>query len=144
MTAEEMIPVYHGLFYACMAGAFLFAAVAAVLFFKFDIRHVFNVQSGRAERLTVERMRAENAATGRLILTADVESGHTGGRIKTPTVVQPPSSEIRPTTSLAQNNRPRDTAPIAGQQKPTAPAVPAGHTFVIRQKILLVHTNEEI
>lgn len=139
-----MIPVYHGLFYACMAGAFLFAATAAVLFFKFDIRHIFNVQSGRAERLTVERMRAENAATGRLILSSDIESGHTGEPIKRPTVVQPSSSEIRPTTSLAQNNRPQDTAPIAGQQPPAAPNVPAGHTFVIRQKILLTHTAEEI
>lgn len=144
MTAEELIPIYHGLFYACMVGTLLFAAVAAVLFFKFDIRHIFNVQSGRAERLTVERMRAENAATGRLILTADVESGHTGGQIKTPTVVQPPSSEIRPTTSLAQNKQPRDTAPIAGQQSPRTPSVPEGHTFAIRQKILLTHTTEEI
>lgn len=144
MTAEEMIPIYHGLFYACMAGMFLFAAIAAVLFFKFDIRHVFNVQSGRAEKMTVERMRAENAATGRLILSADIASGKTAGDAKAPTVVQPPSSEIRQTTSLAQKDRQPTTDAIAGQKPPSTPKVPAGHTFVIRQKILLVHTTEEI
>ena len=79
MTAEELIPIYHGLFYACMAGALLFAAAAAVIFFRFDIRHIFNVQSGRAERMTVERMRAENAATGRLILTAETELAYSDG-----------------------------------------------------------------
>lgn len=144
MTAEEMIPVYHGLFYACMAGALLFAVTAVVLFFKFDIRHIFNVQSGRAERLTVERMRAENDATGRLISSLDMESGRTGEQIKTPTVVQPPSSETRPTTSLAQNDRVQHTASIEKQQPSKTPKVPAGHIFVIRQKILLTHTSEEI
>ena len=144
MTAEELIPIYHGLFYACMAGALLFAAAAAVIFFRFDIRHIFNVQSGRAERMTVERMRAENAATGRLILTAETEPPHTGSPKKHPVVVQPASSEIRPTTSLAQNKRPQDTAPIAGQQPPKTPSVPAGHTFAIRQEILLTQTTEEI
>lgn len=139
-----MIPVYHGLFYACMVGALLFAAAAAVLFFKFDIRHIFNVQSGRAEKLTVERMRAANAATGRLILSEDLESGRAGNRTKAPVVMQPSSSEIRQTTSLAQNNRPQATGPIADQQLPKGINAPTGHTFVIRQKILLTDTAEEL
>lgn len=140
MTAEELIPIYHGLFYACLAGTILFAALAVFLFFKFDIRHVFNVQSGRAEKMTVERMRAENAATGRLIQTAET----TGSGTKPPVVVQPASSEIQPTTSLAQKDAQQTTAPIAGKKRPAAPAVPAGRKFVIRQKTILIHTNELI
>lgn len=140
MTAEELIPIYHGLFYACMAGTIFFAALAVLLFFKFDIRHVFNVQSGRAEKMTVERMRAENAATGRLIQTAE-----TAGRDAKPqVVVQPKSSEIQPTTSLSKSGAQQTTASIASKKHTAAPAVPTGRKFVIRQKIVLIHTNELI
>lgn len=140
MTAEELIPIYHGLFYACMAGTVLFAALAVLLFFRFDIRHVFNVQSGRAEKMTVERMRAENAATGRLIRTAETAPS----AVKVPVVVQPTSSEIQPTTSLAKSGAQQTTAPIAAKNHPAAPAAPAGRKFVIRQKVVLIHTNELI
>lgn len=141
MTAEELIPIYHSLFYVCMAGSILFAALAVLFFFKFDIRRVFNVQSGRAERMTVERMRAENAATGRLISTAGTteEQGQ-----KPPTVVQPPSSEVQQTTPLSQSTT-KKTTPTAGRKKPQpAPNVPAGRKFVISKKIILTHTSETI
>lgn len=141
MTAEELIPIYHSLFYVCMAGSILFAALAVFFFFMFDIRRVFNVQSGRAERMTVERMRAENAATGRLLSTAGTTEEPAQ---RPPTVVQPPSSEVQQTTPLAQHTT-QKTIPTAGRKKaqPT-PKVPAGRKFIISKKIILTHTSETI
>lgn len=62
----SVINVLNTLFWVCLAGAILFFVIAAVLFFVFDIRTIFNIKTGRAQAKTVKEMQAANESTGRL------------------------------------------------------------------------------
>lgn len=53
-------------FYVCLAVAVLFFIVSVLLFFRFDIRTILSVKSGKRNEKAVKELTEENRATGRM------------------------------------------------------------------------------
>ncbi len=61
------IEIYHNGFSICLAFSILFFVISVILFFAFDIKGIFDMKTGRAEKQKIREMEEENALTGRLI-----------------------------------------------------------------------------
>ncbi len=63
---ERMISFYHtaNLFFLILAFAFL--GITVLLFFRFHIRQIFDMKTGRGERRSIRKMEELNAKTGKL------------------------------------------------------------------------------
>lgn len=64
---EGTITILNTGFAICVAFSILFFIVSVVLFFVFDIKRIFDMKTGRAEKQKIREMEEENALTGRLI-----------------------------------------------------------------------------
>ena len=64
---EGTINILNTGFAICVAFSILFFVVSIVLFFVFDIKRIFDMKTGRAEKQKIREMEEENALTGRLI-----------------------------------------------------------------------------
>lgn len=64
---EGNIEIYHNGFNICLAFSILFFVISLILFFAFDIKGIFDMKTGRAEKQKIREMEEENALTGRLI-----------------------------------------------------------------------------
>lgn len=86
---EQVINLYHIGFLVCLCLAAVFAILSVVLFFKFDIRGVFDFRTGRGKRRSIKKMEEENSRTGRL--TKDpVAPDATSDLYRTPSGGMPP------------------------------------------------------
>lgn len=63
---ERMISIYHTGFVVCLILAGLFFTLSVVLFFKFDIRRIIDMKTGRGAKKTIQKMEEINAKTGKL------------------------------------------------------------------------------
>lgn len=63
---ERMIEVYHAAYLVCLVLGLIFLALTVFLFFKFNIRRIIDMKTGRSEKRTIERMEQINAMTGKL------------------------------------------------------------------------------
>lgn len=63
---EQMISIYHTLFLVFLVLGLLLLVVSVVLFFRFDIRRIFDMKTGRAQKRTIQKMEEINAQTGKL------------------------------------------------------------------------------
>lgn len=139
MNSQSMIAAYNTGFNICLTIAVLGAASAIFLFFKFDIRTIFAIRTGRAERQTVEKLREANARTGTLRPAPEI--GYTTDGL---TAEPPPAPETAPlapeTTPLAPATAPpAEPAPAAADA--TTP-LPPGFRFVITENTMIVHSDE--
>lgn len=127
--AQSLIQLYHTGFYVCMSLAVLFALAAVWMFFKFDIRGIYLVQSGKAEKRMVERMQRQNAETGRLLAE---EHGVASGGLNREAAARddPPTAPLEEATALLAEG---GAAPCVG-----------GRRFVVTKRLLLIHTEERI
>lgn len=66
-SGEGNISFFHTAFSVCVAFSILFFVVSVALFFVFDIKNIFDMRTGRAEKQKIREMEEENALTGRLI-----------------------------------------------------------------------------
>lgn len=64
---ENLVGVFGTLSIVCFVLAAVFAILAVAMFFIFDIRNIFDMRTGRAQKRVITEMEAENALTGRLI-----------------------------------------------------------------------------
>lgn len=64
---ENLVGVFGTLSVVCFVLAVVFAVLAIAMFFIFDIRNIFDMRTGRAQKRVITEMEAENALTGRLI-----------------------------------------------------------------------------
>lgn len=64
---ENLVGVFGTLSVVCFVLAVVFAILAVAMFFIFDIRNIFDMKTGRAQKRVITEMEAENALTGRLI-----------------------------------------------------------------------------
>ena len=64
---ENLVGVFGTLSVVCFVLAAVFAILAVAMFFIFDIRNIFDMRTGRAQKRVITEMEAENALTGRLI-----------------------------------------------------------------------------
>ena len=142
--AQSMIQVYRTCFYICMAITVLGLANAVFLFFRFDIRTIFEIRTGRAAKRTIRRMEEANASTGRL-RQEDMDfttGGLTTGGSTTAPLFPPksPASGSEETTLLNAAPPPAPAAPAAPVPQPAAP----GFRFVVTQAVVFTHTSENI
>lgn len=63
---EKMINIYHTGFIVCLVLACVFFAVSVLLFFKFNIRRIIDMKTGRGAKRTIQKMEEINARTGKL------------------------------------------------------------------------------
>lgn len=63
---ERMIKIYHTAFIVFLILTILFMVVSVVLFFRFNIRGIFDMRTGRGARKTIQKMQEINAQTGKL------------------------------------------------------------------------------
>lgn len=117
-----------------MAIAVLGLASAVFIFFKFDIRSIVEIRTGRAARRTIEKMAQANAMTGRL---RNEDMDFTTGGLQTAHSEQFPA--VGETTPLVSE---RFTAAVE-EPKITEPIRP-GFQFAITQKVMLIHTDEQL
>ncbi|HJD21114.1 MAG TPA: hypothetical protein H9915_04760 [Candidatus Gemmiger faecigallinarum] len=157
---QPMIRIYQICFYACLAITVLGIASAVFLFFRFDIRTIFEIRTGRAAKRTIEKMARLNATTGRLKNggTGYVSDGLSGpmteGTSTTSPLARPVPAEGG--SAAPPNVGNVDTMPLAPAGNgetvvlPAEPsvlpprAVPPGFTFRVTQSVLLIHTDEQI
>lgn len=132
--AQALIGIYRACFYICMAIAVLGLASAVFIFFKFDIRSIVEIRTGRAARRTIEKMAQANAMTGRL---RNEDMDFTTGGLQTAHSEQFPA--VGETTPLVSE---RFTAAVE-EPKITEPIRP-GFQFAITQKVMLIHTDEQL
>lgn len=139
--AESLIRIYRTCFYISMAIMILGLANAVFLFFKFDVRTIFEIRTGRAAKRTIQKMAEANAMTGRLrplemeFTTGSLTAGNTGGTGAT-TPLKPASGDHRAKATTSSG---------ALQEKPIqAEAGTPRFRFTVTQSLVLVHTKEEI
>lgn len=63
---EQMIEIYHTGYLVCLVLAVLFLALSVFLFFKFDIRRIVDMKTGRGAKKSIKKMEEVNARTGKL------------------------------------------------------------------------------
>lgn len=63
---EQLIKIYHAAFIAFLVLAVVFFVISVILFFKFNIRGIFDMKTGRGARKTIQKMKELNAQTGKL------------------------------------------------------------------------------
>lgn len=78
---ENLVGVFGTLSVVCFVLAAVFAILAVAMFFIFDIKNIFDMRTGRAQKRVITEMEAENALTGRLI-NPRAKSNGKGGRKK--------------------------------------------------------------
>lgn len=63
---EKIISLYHTGFIVCLVLFILFLLITVLLFFRFDIRNVIDLRTGRGAKKTIQKMEEINAKTGKL------------------------------------------------------------------------------
>lgn len=87
---EQMISIYHTAFILFLVLAILFLLVSVFEFFKFDIRGIFDMRSGRGARRSIKKMEEINEQTGKLRNYTPNTTGEIPGRGR---VVGPATAE---------------------------------------------------
>lgn len=163
--AQQLIQAYRLGFNISAILTVLAILSAVFIFFKFDIRTIFSIRTGRAAKKTIEKMAMENAKTGRLrqdeILVTEGSAAHnaqslSGGNIPPGTADEqtaPLGAAAAQTDVLAANCRDVPHQPPFASGVPatpvTAPIFPApvaqpGFPFTITENVMIIHTNELI
>lgn len=138
-NAQALIGAYQTGFYICMGVAILGFLCAAFIFFKFDIRTIFGIRTGRAAKRTIEKMAEVNAMTGRLH-REDMDFTTGGLHVKTSTVESGPA-----TTPLQQSTAPDESGKaISPAVSPVQVAEVPGFCFTITKSVMLIHTTEQL
>lgn len=144
--AQSLIQLYQTGFYVCMGITILAFLSAVFMFFKFDIRMIFAIKTGRAAKKTIEKMAEANAVTGRLRQDEmDYQTGSLSGQTGQSTTVgetAPLNQGSAETTALGSDAKKPATMPV--QAIPTGPALPPGFKFVITENQVVIHTKELI
>lgn len=63
---ERMINIYHIAFIVFLIMTIVFLVVSVILFFRFNIRGIFDMRTGRGARKTIQKMQEINDQTGKL------------------------------------------------------------------------------
>lgn len=63
---EKMVALYHTLRTVCLILGMIFLGLTIFLFFKFKIKSILDIKTGRSQKKTIEKMEQMNALTGKL------------------------------------------------------------------------------
>lgn len=71
MNSDNLIQIFHIGFIICLAFCIMFLVISVLLFFIFDIKTIFSIRTGRAQKKKISEMAEQNALTGRLLSNAN-------------------------------------------------------------------------
>lgn len=63
---QRAISLYNIGYWICLGFSIFFLVISILLFFRFDVRKIFDLRTGRGERKTIQKMEEMNAKTGKL------------------------------------------------------------------------------
>lgn len=136
---EKIISLYHTGFIVCLVLFILFLLVTVLLFFRFDIRNVIDLRTGRGAKKTIQKMEEINAKTGKLRQEMTAQ---------TPSVLRPEERVILPPTEetvcIKKETEVMNTDVLGppGGQKIRQQELPGA--FKIIKDNMWVHTDEFI
>lgn len=96
---ERMIKIYHIAFIVFLILTIVFLLLSIILFFRFNIRGIFDMRTGRGARRTIQKMQELNDQTGKL--REDVVN-YTVSRLAPEDRIQLPPTEQKETEPLAR------------------------------------------
>ena len=147
---EEVIALYDLLFWLSLGLAGIGLVFSILTFFVFDIRTIFAIKTGHAEKVSMQRTTEKNAATGKLKEDYSFEyntmtmSRKTKKMFTTGKTGNTSKQVAAETTQL--NQKP---APVSNEA--TVPDVPvqeapvhSSNGFVITENVMVIHTDEVI
>lgn len=154
---ETMISIYHAAFITFLILAILFLVISIILFFRFDIRGIFDMKTGRGARKAIQKMQELNDQTGKLR-----QESVTAGRSEMPPqdrISAPPTEkrqEDSQKTDILVNEESQETALLSEcnettilssnevQEVPQPEKIKLPGAFKIEKEIMWVHTEERL
>ena len=147
---EEVIALYDLLFWLSLGLAGIGLVFSILTFFVFDIRTIFAIKTGHAEKVSMQRTTEKNAATGKLKEDYSFEyntmtMGRKTKKMFTTGKTGNTSKQVAAETTQL-NQKP---APVSNEV--TVPDVPvqeapvhSSNGFVITENVMVIHTDEVI
>ena len=154
MSNLQLISVLDIFMKVTLVAAILFFVLAVLFFFLFKIPQIYMIKTGKAQRKTIEQMRAINAETGRLSNAGTGMTGIFGS--SSDLVSENPqqaaesqganeTSVLMPETSvLSENSAPTNAVEQGMTNMLNNGADESKGKFVIVKKIMEIHTQEVI
>lgn len=131
---ERMISIYHAAFITFLILTVVFFIVSVILFFRFNIRGIFDMRTGRGAKKTIQKMQELNDQTGKLrqdIITNTPVSLSPSQRISAP-----------PTEDRVIVSDDCGATEILTEIDPQPGKVDLPGAFKIEKEIMWVHTQE--
>lgn len=166
MSGEGIIQVYSTGFTVSMVIAILGAICSVGLFFLYDIKTIFLIRTGRAQKLSEKRIAAHNAETGSLKAdysfeydTSQLKSGRkrrTGRttsqigntakqkQITSQMAYAAPAAEETTMLQVIKTDNPVSVGSIPVTDGTTSYPVTPRQGFRVIENIMVIHTNEEV
>lgn len=153
MSNLQLISVLDIFMKVTLVAAILFFVLAVLFFFLFKIPQIYMIKTGKAQRKTIEQMRAINAETGRL---SNAGTGMTGIFGSSSDLVSDnhqqtaenqgasETSVLMPETSVLSENSATVNAEQGMTNMLNNGADESKGKFVIVKKIMEIHTQEVI
>lgn len=153
MSNLQLISVLDIFMKVTLVAAILFFVLAVLFFFLFKIPQIYMIKTGKAQRKTIEQMRAINAETGRL---SNAGTGMTGIFGSSSDLVSDnhqqtaenqgasETSVLMPETSVLSENPATANAEQGMTNMLNNGADESKGKFVIVKKIMEIHTQEVI
>ncbi|WP_455268492.1 hypothetical protein [Ruminococcus sp.] len=153
MSNLQLISVLDIFMKVTLVAAILFFVLAVLFFFLFKIPQIYMIKTGKAQRKTIEQMRAINAETGRL---SNAGTGMTGIFGSSSDLVSDnhqqttenqgasETSVLMPETSVLSENSATANAEQGMTNMLNNGADESKGKFVIVKKIMEIHTQEVI
>ena len=147
---EEVIALYDLLFWLSLGLAGIGLIFSILTFFVFDIRTIFAIKTGHAEKVSMQKTTEKNAATGKLKEDYSFEyntmtMGRKTKKMFTTGKTGNTSKQVAAETTQL-NQKP---APVSNEA--TVPDVPvqeapvhSSNGFVITENVMVIHTDEVI
>ena len=124
MNAQELIRIYRSCFYVCAAVTAAGILVSVCLFFRFHIRNIWMLRSGKAEKKAVREFQESSRQDGRMREEEYHPLEMQEERWAPPEITSPLESNIQTVILNAQEKGKKD--------------------FRVTRQVMLVHTEEKI
>ena len=162
------IQTFHTGFLICLTAMIISLALAVLLFFVFDIRTIYSIRSGKAQRKDIEKNKELNLKTDQLGRRRSLlpsgglgrtgqtkgKSGQTKGnsgklgdrQLQSAAPTAATSAAKSAETASLDNQDTNSTTVLKAVLNPgeQVPQAPVGFKFVIQENTLVIHTQEMI
>lgn len=132
---------YHDAGILCLVFSVVFLALTLVLFFKFDVRGIWDNRSGRNAKRTISMIQEEYDRTGKL--RTDALTPDTPVILQGEDRIQAPVTEQRAPAPFAGGQETvQGMNPVDQRQEEPAPIPKRSYPFVVVKEVIWTHTDE--